>query len=48
MPMMKTSADYIEEPLEFADTSTEAAVTLEIPSETPGYRIVPAEMPLKV
>ncbi len=45
---MKTSVDYMEGPVEFNDTSGQAAVTLEVPSETPGYEIIPAKQPLKV
>ncbi len=47
-PGMKASVDYIEEPVEFADTSARTAVTLELPDETPGYDIIPARKPLKV
>ncbi len=45
---MKTSVDYMEGPVEFNDTSGQAAVTLEVLSETPGYKISPAKQPLKV
>ncbi len=47
-PGIKTSFVSIEEPVEFADTTVEANMTLELPSETPGYKIVPAKKPLKV
>ncbi len=47
-PGIKTSVVSIEEPVEFADTTVEANMTLELPSETPGYKIVPAKKPLKV
>ncbi len=47
-PGIKTSVASIEEPVQFADSTVEANVTLEFPSETPGYNIVPAKKPLKV
>ncbi len=47
-PGMKTSAAYVEQPVEFGDSSTEAAVVLELPRETPGYKIIPDQEPLTV
>ncbi len=47
-PGIKTSVASIEEPVEFADSTVEANVTLKFPSDTPGYKIVPAKKPLKV
>ncbi len=48
-PGKKTSVASIEEPIEFADTTTvEANMTLECTSERPGYKFVPVKKPLKV
>ncbi len=48
-PEMKAGAGYIEEPVEFAtSTNSEPAVTLELPTETPGYTIIPERQPLVV
>ncbi len=43
-PEMKASGGYTEEPVGFA----EPAVTLKLPTKTPGYEIVPLRKPLKV
>ncbi len=48
-PEMKAGAGYIEEPVEFAaSTDSEPAVTLELPTETLGYTIIPERQPLVV
>ncbi len=47
-PEMKTSDGYTVEPVRFADTNTGPAVTLKLPTKTPGYEIVPLRMPLEV